>query len=303
VTRLFGGLLINTRGRRIQFLAPRKELMVGALTTSVNNIERIAKSLKYRLSLADDSRVVGIARPLYDHFLDLLYGRQGLARVVNGEKAIRIRPAHRYLRADLEAQVVHFLKSAIHGGEIVLEVGANIGFFTVLLARWVGPAGRIYAFEPTPKTRDVLLDHLNLNEVNGRVVVSPVAIGDREGRAFLSMNGTSGANSLTRFSSDDTVEVAVTTIDTFCTENSIAPSLIKIDIEGFEFHALRGAKKTLARHRPAVLLELHPMNWSDIGVSSRELVDLLGELRYRLIPLENQADPLHQYGHVVLQPE
>jgi len=56
------------------------------------------------------------------------------------------------------------------------------------------------------------------------------------------------------------------------------------------------------KHRPVVVVELHPMNWPEIGVDRRQVAELLKELRYQLTPLDGQTDPLAEYGHVVLQP-
>jgi hypothetical protein len=98
------------------------------------------------------------------------------------------------------------------------------------------------------------------------------------------------------------VEVPLTTIDTFCAEHAIAPTLIKVDIEGFEIHALRGARETMLRHRPIVVVEVHPMNWPAIGVGGEEIASIAAETGYRLAAMEGQADSLSTLGHVLLEP-
>ena len=94
----------------------------------------------------------------------------------------------------------------------------------------------------------------------------------------------------------------VTTIDAFCLAHKLKPNFIKIDIEGYEWHALRGARDTLARCRPLVLVEVHPMNWAEIGESPSTGSRTLTELGYRAVPLEGQTDALTEYGHIVLEP-
>jgi FkbM family methyltransferase len=147
---------------------------------------------------------------------------------------------------------------------------------------------------------------LALNEVASQTTVSPLAVSDNEGNAFLYAVSNSPENTLSsthgRLPQAEGTPVTVTTIDAFCTANSIAPTWIKIDIEGFEIHALRGASQTLARHRPTVVVEMHPMNWPETGVTRSQAEDVLAALRYRLTPLEGQADPLTEYGHVALEP-
>jgi FkbM family methyltransferase len=169
----------------------------------------------------------------------------------------------------------------------------------------VRPGGRIYAFEPTPRTREALTDHLGLNEVADDVTVVPMAVGDRDGAAEFFTYHDSPENTLaaahSRLPGARAVTVQLTTIDGFCEGRSIVPSLIKLDVEGFELHALRGARRTLMRHRPRVVIEVHPMNWPDAGVDRRTAEELLSELGCRAIPIDGQADPLAELGHVILE--
>ena len=94
----------------------------------------------------------------------------------------------------------------------------------------------------------------------------------------------------------------VTTIDEFCRERGIVPNLIKIDIEGYEFHAIRGAREILSKYHPIVVVEFHPMNWKEIGIDPDQVPRLFAELGYEATPLDGQKDPLAEYGHVVLEP-
>jgi len=98
------------------------------------------------------------------------------------------------------------------------------------------------------------------------------------------------------------MKVGVTTLDAFCEERGIAPQLVKIDIEGFELHALRGASRMMERYRPVIMAEIHPVQWSKIGVEAAELRALIAGAGYRVLPLDNQRDPFAEYGHVGLEP-
>jgi FkbM family methyltransferase len=230
-----------------------------------------------------------------------------LVRVLHGQETIRIRPAHRNAAEDYEPRVFDYLKKRIQPGDVVFDVGAHVGLFTVLLARWVGPSGHVFAFEPTPVTRAALTDHLNLNEVANRVTVCPLAVSDKEGKSFVYTVSNSPENTLSpvhgRLTNARAIPIEMTTIDAFCASGKICPNLIKIDIEGFELHALRGSKQTLIKHRPVIVVETHPMNWPEIGVTSDQVTKLLRELNYRLMPLDGQTDPLVEYGHVACEPE
>jgi len=273
----------------------------------MNALERTVRGVKQTLGLSSSSRLVKRLRPAYASLLHLCYGRRGLVRVLNGQEPMRIRPAHRYAAEDYESAVFDYLKAQIQPGAVVLDVGAHVGLFTVLLARWTGPNGHVFAFEPTPLTRAALVDHLALNEMAERVTICPLAVSDREGKSMMYTVSNSPENTLSprhgRLPNATAVEIEMTTIDAFCESEGIRPTLIKIDIEGFELHALRGAKRTLARHRSTVVVELHPMNWLEIGVNRNQAVELVDDLSYRLTPLDGQRDPLAEYGHVVLEPK
>jgi FkbM family methyltransferase len=272
----------------------------------MNSLETTVQKIKQHLRLTSRSPIVQLVRPGYDLLLNGFYGRRGLVRVINNEEMIRVRPAHRWADEAYEPEVFAYLKRRVRPGSVVLEIGAHVGVFTVLLARWASPSGKVFAFEPTPQTRAALVDHLVLNGVANQVTIVPMAVSDANGTAVLYTQSNSPENTLStshhRIPCAKSVEIGVTTVDAFCQAERIVPTLIKIDIEGFEIHALRGARETLTRHRPHVVVELHPVNWPEIGVDADQFDQVLTGLRYRVLRLDGQADPLAEYGHVVLEP-
>lgn len=272
----------------------------------MNSLESTVRTFKRWTGLSSNSALVRSIRPVYDFILNKFYSERGLVRCLNNDEQVYVRPAHRYAHEAYEPPVYSYIKSAIRPGDVVLDIGAHVGLFTILLARWVGVTGRVFAFEPTPLTRAALSDHLALNEVADRVEVVGSAISDRVGEATFHTVSNSPENTLneihSRLGTSHELRVPVTTIDAYCDAHELNPTLIKIDIEGYEWHALRGAKETLARCQPQVLLEVHPMNWTEIGESTDTAISILTELGYRALPLEGQTEPLAEYGHVVLEP-
>jgi len=223
-----------------------------------------------------------MVRPFYDAMLRAAYGRSGLARRVHGEAPIRILPRYRSISETGEPEVFQALKALVKPGHLILDIGANVGVYSLLMARWVGEAGRVIAFEPAPESAAALKQHLALNRLSDRVEVVESAIADRSGQTEFFAATYNGENSMnpafgSRVVSARKVTVPVTTIDDFCAHHQIAPDLIKIDIEGYEFHAVRGALRTLAEHHPNIVMELHPAIWPQIGVDGeRELAELCG---------------------------
>jgi FkbM family methyltransferase len=272
----------------------------------MNRLEKTAARLKYAARLRDDSKIVTVVRPAYNLFLNMVYGRRGVCRTFGDEEPIRLHPAHRYFRDDYESSLCRYLRTIVQAGDVIFEVGANVGVFTVLLARWVGPEGRVYAFEPSPVAREALRQHLAWNQVTDRVTVSPLAISDIPGRGILYEDNASGLNTLSTvhrlLPNAKPVEIEMATIDSFCRENGVVPRLIKIDIEGYEFHALRGASGVLVAHKPTVVMELHPMLWPEIGISGAQAKCSLEVSQYCIHPLSGQISPVTDYGHVALVP-
>ena len=174
----------------------------------------------------------------------------------------------------------------------VLDVGANIGQVTMNASKLVGPAGKVIAFEPDPLNFDRLLTNLQLNYVPN-VTVEQLGLGDKAG-SFLISNvdvGNQGMNRIVKLGSDQgrTSTIEVTTIDTYVREHNFERvDVIKIDVEGFEFNVLNGAKATMEKWHPVLFIELDDENLMQQGSSARELVGLLDGLSYKVTHAETR---------------
>src|SRR5258708_18009897 len=111
-----------------------------------------------------------------------------------GGETIRVDPEYRHLAWNLEEYAA--LKRLAREGATVLDVGANVGCYTLLFAQWIGDAGHGYAFEPAAASRAGLERHLAIDGLAGRVTVRPEAISDRSGSAPFRAAGTHGETRL-----------------------------------------------------------------------------------------------------------
>lgn len=187
-------------------------------------------------------------------------------------------------RGQYERAETDFLKSIFHDGDIFLDIGANRGWFSLVLARQ-SPGGRVFAFEPIPSTFENLKANIALNHVGN---VDPLCMGmlDRVDELnFLFAEDASGATSLKLvgqsrgYAELQEIRCATTTIDTFCAERGLIPDVIKVDVEGAELMVVRGARETLA-HLPILLLELL-RKWSGaFGYHPNDVLALLGGYGY-----------------------
>lgn len=193
-----------------------------------------------------------------------------------------------------EPHLLAAIEDLAQPGITAYDVGANIGYTTILLARCVGAEGKVFAFEPLPANLERLRANLALNGLEARVTVAPVAA-SRETRSapFLvhdsggmgKVEGSAGRDEPYR----DRITVETIDLDAFVyARGNPAPSLIKMDIEGGEVLALSGMRALLRQERPILLIELH-------GPEARAGVwEELGQARYHLRRLARGFPPFAQ---------
>jgi FkbM family methyltransferase len=224
------------------------------------------------------SRLGFLTREFLAASIDGLTGGRGLPRRVGGEW-IRFPPRWLlYYEADYEPATFSFLRQCCGEGHTALDVGAHIGLFSVVIARLVGPNGRVYAFEPTLRTRNVLTRMVGLNGCRDRVEVRPEAVSLETGTASFFDTGEAfaNANSLIETHRHGHSHVVDTvSIDDFAFTMGRRVNCIKIDVEGAEFLVLRGAGRVLEAHRPFVSLALHPEALRRGGTCLADVWDLL----------------------------
>lgn len=182
-------------------------------------------------------------------------------------------------RGAFEPFEVAMFTSSLQAGMVVLDIGANIGWYTVLAAREVGPQGHVYAFEPDPRTRSSLAHNVRANGF-GNVTIVPMAASDTSGIQTLYQSRHavwSGLSPSWRESSIvGIVSVDAARVDDVLGEQSV--DVIKMDIEGHEPAALRGMTSTLVRNPGVELfLEFNPGALRAAGVNPESFASTLGE--------------------------
>jgi FkbM family methyltransferase len=198
-----------------------------------------------------------------------------------------------YFGAFEERDLRTALASVRRGGTVV-DVGANVGYYTLVLARHVGQGGHVHAFEPDPALADHLSRHVALNGLGDRVTVHRMAVGAEEGTAdFLRPEGGNrGAGTLVHYEdlSGESFEVEVTTLDGVARRHGLdVIDFLKLDVEGGEVDALRGAGGLLGRQAIRhVLVELNGWRLDDRGLGLDDLVGPLGRQGYELDGLNGE---------------
>lgn len=171
-------------------------------------------------------------------------------------------------RRGYEQRVNDIMMANLRAGDIVWDVGANVGHYSTLMAQKAGETGKVYAFEPSPKNRE-RLQLATAGYTN--IVLMPVALADSPG-TFAFREGTYGDGHDARVvrdheTGDDLAKVRVETGDRLVANGEVAlPTFIKIDVEGFEIDVLRGMLATLKHQRlRAVVVEVHYAQMEEQG--------------------------------------
>ncbi|HZY20341.1 MAG TPA: FkbM family methyltransferase [Ramlibacter sp.] len=158
-----------------------------------------------------------------------------------------------------EPQETHVMDLLAREARVVLDIGANIGWYSLRFARRL-PGVQVHAFEPIPPTHDWLVRNIALNRLQDRVIPYAVGLSDRSGptRYFVRPAGGTNASLQNVSGGSDAAEVAgqTITLDDWSASTGVVPDFVKCDVEGAELLVFRGARETLARHRPAVFAEL-----------------------------------------------
>ena len=224
-------------------------------------------------------------RRLHEFVLDVLPGDHLVSTLPGGE---RVRLSARCRQLSWNPEEYEAFRKVVRPGSTVLDVGANVGAYTLLFAQWAGPAGRVIAFEPAPASVAGLRRQLKLNGLENRVEVVQAAVAGTVGAASFDCDGASGANALATSPGDarSVITVSTTTIDAFCGERGIRPDVIKIDVEGAELDVLRGARRTLDAPSIDVFVEFHPSAWVSRGITA-------ASMRTELAAQGFVAEPLH----------
>lgn len=194
-----------------------------------------------------------------------------------------------------DAPLSAFIQRSVQPGMCCLDVGSNIGLVAVNLARRVGPTGKVHCFEPLPHLLDRLRTHVERNQYQKIVRIHPLALSNKTGTALINMADdllpNQGMASLVVAGHPDLqrhLEVQTVTLDEFSAAERVERiALIKMDVQGAEPLVLEGARETLKRDMPDLLMEVSPLDLASLGKTSRDLIAQLEGLDYRCYLLTN----------------
>jgi FkbM family methyltransferase len=205
-----------------------------------------------------------------------------------------------WLLGAFELTTVRAYERIVQPGDVVLDIGANIGAHALHLARAVGAGGKVWAIEPTDYAIGKLRTNIALNpDLAGRIICCQVMLVDQADdnpvpplHSSWPLIGDSNLHKQHGGRLMPAKNARAVTLDTLIREYGIERvDFIKLDIDGHECNMLRGARETLNSRRPVILLELSPHQLDECGGSIEELIDLLAAAGYALHNVASRAQP------------
>ena len=191
-----------------------------------------------------------------------------------------------------EPEVFRAVTATVKPGMTVIDIGAHIGYYTLLFSKYVGPNGYVFSFEPLPGNyallqKNILLNNLqNVHPLNQAVFLRTqeivITVPDEQPNP--------GSGSMYTEKGAKQYHVDAVSLDDYCEKSAIRPDLLKIDVEGAEYDVLMGAVNTIDRCRPKLLIELHHF---DGNLAAHPVPDLLTSWGYRIQWIERSEMTSH----------
>ena len=208
------------------------------------------------------------------------------------KKGLALSISHYGTYEELESKI---MEEKIEMGNIVVDVGANIGLHTLNMARIVGKTGQVFAFEPDPSNFKILKKNVKINNYRN-IILEQKAVGDKHGRTTLYQSDHPGKHRIfpQTEQAKSQVQVELTNLDNYFDSDMIDKiNFIKIDVEGLEFSVLKGMKNILKNSKKIkILFEFMPENTMEAGFTPIELLNYLTSNNFKLYCMDDKTKKL-----------
>jgi len=209
--------------------------------------------------------------------LPILRGRMRGMRWVKGAGA------HGYWLGSYEHDKRLAIEDGVKKGSVFYDIGANVGYYSLMAAKLSEPDGQVVAFEPLPRNVAYIHRHVTLNKLQQRITVIEAAVSEHSGTAFFDPDISTSKGHIAR---EGQLEVRLVCIDELVRSGEIPlPDVMKIDVEGAEAEVLRGALQTLQACHPLLYLDTHQRE------AHEQTVEILKSLGYTITCLDGKALP------------
>lgn len=206
-----------------------------------------------------------------------------------------------------EVPIQNVFTQHLKSGDVFYDIGANVGFFSIIAAKLVGDRGKVYAFEPGLGNAKSIRHNARLNNFD-RIEVIEKAVSHTSGEGQLLLAKYSGGHALATADAPPDLAGEVT-VDLVCIDDLIAqhkiapPNFVKVDVEGAELDVLKGMTKTIQTYQPTIIYEVDDGDRTAYERKYRELADFFKLFNYQVTQTENSYDTIDWcVGHAIATP-
>lgn len=194
-----------------------------------------------------------------------------------------------FISGRYEPEKTATIGNTVRDGDIVFDIGAHVGYFAVLMSGLVGTSGKVFAFEPRPLNQRYLARHVRVNGCDN-VEILQLCVGDHSGPALLETRTGTGTGHVSA-TGDTAVEMV--SVDEMVESGRLpTPSFLKVDVEGGEMGVLLGARRTIERVRPRMVLATHGDELDrqchefleGMGYTLTDIGQIKGDVEYLVLP-------------------
>lgn len=201
---------------------------------------------------------------------------------------------HLFLNDIREPECTKIMKKWLKKGMIIVDLGANIGYYALLEASIIGDKGKIYAIEPFPSNFELLQKNIELNPYENIIEPYNIAIGNKIGTEKLFVSKQHNLCNMLASENSDFVEVKTETLDNFVADKKL-PDLIRMDVEGFEYYILDDMKKTLQQCKSCkMFIEVHPFQMHEKGLDYKKPLKTLFDLGFKPKYIVKEHGPIKE---------
>jgi len=177
-----------------------------------------------------------------------------------------------------------FVKKIIKKSDVVLDIGANIGYYTLIFAKLVGDSGKVFSFEPESENFKILKKNVEINGYNN-VILEQKIVSNNDGISTLYVSEKAGSHRI--YKSDDYIqsfEIESISVDNYLEKNNINKiDFIKIDVEGAELNVLQGIQKILDSNEHIILFtEFSPNQIKSCGLEPTDMINFLLNNKFKI---------------------
>ena len=186
--------------------------------------------------------------------------------------------------------------------QLVLDLGANLGYYTLIAAGVLGRKGKVVAFEPTNFNFNLIKKNVEANHLNN-VVLEKKAVGDKNGKKFIYLNPENYGDNRMYVSGDVMKKETIwmTTLDQYFSDLKTSIDLIKMDIQGYELRALQGAKVLLGKKKIKVIIsELWPRGMKMVGDKWEDYIKYLKLSGFKIYQVDEEHERLITFSEKII---